>query len=137
MQADSQAGITIPDRLSMVGHDDIDMAPYTIPPLTTISQTGVEMGRVAAELLFRMIDQNLNREEVSDVVLAPMLVVRQSTAPHRPGSRGARREPGSTRGSCSGGGAPTGRLMPPGRQARNGRSRGAGGCRNLAVIDTS
>jgi hypothetical protein len=88
MQAASQAGITIPDRLSMVGYDDIDMAPYTIPPLTTISQTGVEMGRVATELLFRMIDQNLNREEVSDVVLAPMLVVRQSTAPHRPGSRG-------------------------------------------------
>jgi hypothetical protein len=38
------------------------------------------MGRVAAELLFRMIDQNLNREEVSDVILAPRLVVRQSTA---------------------------------------------------------
>lgn len=32
----------------MVGYDDIDMAPYTIPPLTTISQIGVDMGRVAA-----------------------------------------------------------------------------------------
>jgi hypothetical protein len=84
MQAAFQAGITIPDRLSMVGYDDIDMASYTVPPLT-ISQTGVEMGRVAAELLFRMIDQNLTREEVSDVVLAPKLVVRQSTAP--PGGR--------------------------------------------------
>jgi LacI family transcriptional regulator len=62
---------TIPDRLFMVGYDDIDMAPYTIPPLTTISQTGVDGGRVAAELLFRMIDENLNREEVSDVILAP------------------------------------------------------------------
>jgi DNA-binding LacI/PurR family transcriptional regulator len=81
MQAAFQAGIAIPERLSMVGYDDIDMAPYTIPPLTTISQTGVEMGRVAAELLFTMIDQNLRREEVSDVVLAPALVPRQSTAP--------------------------------------------------------
>jgi DNA-binding LacI/PurR family transcriptional regulator len=44
MQAAFQAGIRIPDRLSMVGYDDIDIAPYTIPPLTTVSQTGVEMG---------------------------------------------------------------------------------------------
>jgi DNA-binding LacI/PurR family transcriptional regulator len=50
------------------------------PALTTISQIGVEMGRVAVELLFRMVDQNLNLEEVSDVLLDPMLVVRQSTA---------------------------------------------------------
>jgi DNA-binding LacI/PurR family transcriptional regulator len=81
MQAAFQAGLTIPGRLSMVGYDDIDIAPYTIPPLTTISQTGVEMGRVAARLLFDMIEQDLNRNEVSDVVLAPSLVLRQSTAP--------------------------------------------------------
>jgi LacI family transcriptional regulator len=84
LQAAFQAGIGVPDRLSMVGYDDIDMAPYTIPPLTTISQTGVEMGRTAAELLLAMIDQNLHREEVSDVVLTPALVVRRSTAPPAP-----------------------------------------------------
>jgi DNA-binding LacI/PurR family transcriptional regulator len=81
MQAAYQAGIPIPGRVSMVGYDDIDMAPYTIPPLTTISQTGVEMGRVAAELLFSMIDEKPQRAQVSDVVLAPALIVRQSTAP--------------------------------------------------------
>lgn len=81
MQAAFQAGIPIPERLSMVGYDDIDLAPYTIPPLTTVSQTGVEMGRSAARLLFDMIDRTLNREEVGDVILAPNLVVRQSTAP--------------------------------------------------------
>jgi DNA-binding LacI/PurR family transcriptional regulator len=48
------------------------------------------MGRVATELLFTMIDQNLNREEVSDVVLAPMLIVRQSTAPPPDGGSGSR-----------------------------------------------
>jgi DNA-binding LacI/PurR family transcriptional regulator len=36
---------------------------------------------VATELLLSMIDRNLHREEVGDVVLAPTLVVRQSTAP--------------------------------------------------------
>jgi hypothetical protein len=50
------------------------------------------MGRAAAELLFNMIDENRNREEGSDVVLYPLLVVRQSTAPHRADDRkGGRR----------------------------------------------
>ena len=84
MQAAFQAGRAIPDRLSIVGYDDIDLAAYTIPPLTTITQTGVEMGRRAAQLLFEMIDQKLDREQVPDVVLAPGLVVRQSTAAPRP-----------------------------------------------------
>ena len=80
MQAAFRAGVAIPDPLSIIGYDDIDLAPFTIPPLTTISQSGAEMGERAASLLFAMIDENLNREEVSDVVLAPSLVARQSTA---------------------------------------------------------
>ena len=46
MQAAFQAGVAIPDRLSIVGYDDIDIAPFTIPPLTTISQAGDGDGRV-------------------------------------------------------------------------------------------
>jgi LacI family transcriptional regulator len=79
MQAAFQAGVAIPGALSIVGYDDIDISPFTIPPLTTVSQDGAEMGEAAADLLFTMIDENLNREEVSDVVLSPHLVVRQST----------------------------------------------------------
>jgi DNA-binding LacI/PurR family transcriptional regulator len=80
MQAAFQARRAIPDQLSIVGYDDIDLAPYTIPPLTTISQTGVEMGRAAANLLFDMIEQGLDRADVPDVVLDTELVIRQSTA---------------------------------------------------------
>ena len=87
MQAAFQAGVAIPDRLSIVGFDDIDFAAFTIPPLTTVSQSGVEMGRVAAELLFEMVEHNRNRSEVSDVVLAPTLKVRRSTAPPFEGQR--------------------------------------------------
>ena len=84
MQAAFQAGIAMPDRLSIVGFDDIDFAAYTIPPLTTISQGGVEMGRVAAELLFDMIDNGRDKANVDDVILEPKLVVRGSTgAPFR------------------------------------------------------
>ena len=81
MQAAFQAGVAIPGRLSVVGFDDIDFAPFTIPPLTTVSQSGLEMGRVAAELLFDMIERSRIRSEVSDVVLEPRLIVRGSTAP--------------------------------------------------------
>ena len=83
MQAAFQAGVTIPQRLSMVGYDDIDFAAFTNPPLTTISQDGVEMGRIAAQLLFEMVDQGRKRSEVTDVVLDPRLVIRASTAPPR------------------------------------------------------
>jgi LacI family transcriptional regulator len=78
MQAAYEVGIQIPNDLSLVGFDDIDVAAFMIPPLTTISQNGVEMGRVAADLLFDMIDHGRHRSEVADVVLAPRLVVRRS-----------------------------------------------------------
>jgi DNA-binding LacI/PurR family transcriptional regulator len=80
MKAAFEAGIPIPGRLSIVGFDDIDFAAYTTPPLTTVSQSGVEMGRIATELLLDMIDNARSRSEVSDVILTPRLVVRDSTA---------------------------------------------------------
>jgi DNA-binding LacI/PurR family transcriptional regulator len=81
MQAAYQAGIEMPRQLSVVGYDDIDLAPFTIPPLTTVSQDGVEMGRAAADMLFRMMEEGRPRSEVSDRVLLPHLIVRGSTAP--------------------------------------------------------
>jgi DNA-binding LacI/PurR family transcriptional regulator len=84
MQAAYEAEIRVPEELSMVGFDDIDVAAFMIPPLTTISQSGVEMGRIAAELLFDMIAQGRHRSEVADVVLAPHLVTRRSAIPVGP-----------------------------------------------------
>lgn len=79
MRAAFQAGVSVPQDVSVVGYDDIDIAPYTIPPLTTISQSGVEMGRTAAALLLELADLDLDRDHVSDIVMSPTLVVRQST----------------------------------------------------------
>ena len=84
VQAAHQAAIEIPRQLSIVGFDDIDVAPFTIPPLTTISQSGVEMGRTAIELLMEMVVGGMRRSDVDDRVLEPRLVVRGSTAPPRP-----------------------------------------------------
>jgi LacI family transcriptional regulator len=80
MKAAFEAGVAIPGRISLVGYDDIDLAAYTIPPLTTVSQAGEEMGRLAGEMVFDMIANGSDRETVPDVVMTPTLVARQSTA---------------------------------------------------------
>ncbi len=84
LQAAFQARVVVPDRLSIVGFDDIDIASFTVPPLTTISQSGVAMGRTAANMLLDMIEGTSQSGDVADVVVAPLLVVRQSTAPVPP-----------------------------------------------------
>lgn len=80
MQAAFQAGIRIPDSVSIVGYDNIDITPFTIPPLTTVNQFGGEMGQRAANLLFDMIEHSRESSNVDDIVLSPNLVVRQSTS---------------------------------------------------------
>ena len=81
LQAAFQLGVPVPRRLSIVGFDDIDIARFTIPPLTTINQDGEEMGRLAANLILEMISDDRPSPEVEDVIFEPKLVVRQSTAP--------------------------------------------------------
>ena len=81
IQAAYQLRIAVPEQLSIVGFDDIDIASFTVPPLTTISQSGVEMGRIAVNLLLDMLGRGMPSSEVEDVVVTPRLVVRQSTAP--------------------------------------------------------
>jgi DNA-binding LacI/PurR family transcriptional regulator len=80
IQAAYLSGIRIPEDVSLVGFDDIDIAEFIVPPLTTVRQSGVEMGRVATKLLLDMIEQQQDRSQVSDIVLTPTLVVRRSTA---------------------------------------------------------
>ncbi len=51
LQAAHQAGLTVPDQLSIMGIDDIFAASATTPPLTTIAKPQYEIGRQAAEFL--------------------------------------------------------------------------------------
>ena len=70
--------LTIPGDISIIGFDDIRLAEYTNPPLTTIHQSKDRMGALAAELLLeRIANGNLAfRHEI----VAVQLVVRSSTA---------------------------------------------------------
>jgi len=77
MRAARAAGLRIPQDLSIVGFDDIDLAPYFEPPLTTVAQPKREMGEKAV----RMILGLLAGESVQDCVLPSRLIIRNSTMP--------------------------------------------------------
>ena len=80
LRAAYQTGVVVPRQLSIVGYDNIAIAAYTVPPLTTVSQSGEEMGRRAASLLLDMIEADDRMERPDDIVLEPSLIVRDSTA---------------------------------------------------------
>lgn len=75
-QAAFQRGISIPDDISIIGYDDIDLASYMIPPLTTIHQTKDELGKLAVEKLLYRLDNPDSESTIS--VLTPKLIERQS-----------------------------------------------------------
>ena len=74
-------GLVVPRDLSVVGFDDLPIARWAAPPLTTVRQPLAEMGRVAAQLLEAVV---AGREpDTYHVELATTLVVRASTAAPR------------------------------------------------------
>ncbi|MCB5168547.1 LacI family DNA-binding transcriptional regulator [Streptomyces bambusae] len=80
-EAARQAGLSIPQDLSVVGFDDLPMCEWLSPPLTTVRQPLEEMGRLAARTLFQLLDgQPLVSPRME---LSTELKVRLSTAPPR------------------------------------------------------
>jgi LacI family transcriptional regulator len=82
-QALYKRNIRIPDAMSVIGFDDVAYAAQMSPPLTTIRQPLVEMGKMAAMMLLRLIaGQTL---ESNHVELSTSLVIRESCAAPRTG----------------------------------------------------
>lgn len=74
-----EQGRRVPEDVSVVGMDDIPLARFAHPPLTTIRQPFQDMGRIAVEHVLDAIDDpEMARTRVT---IAPELVVRDSTAP--------------------------------------------------------
>lgn len=74
-------GMHVPEDISLVGFDDIELAAYLNPPLTTIRQPRYELGRRAMEMLLALLAGD---DEVTSIVLQGELIVRES---HQPLSR--------------------------------------------------
>jgi DNA-binding LacI/PurR family transcriptional regulator len=81
LRALHEAGREVPGELSVVGFDDIPEAAYFLPPLTTVRQDFIEMGRRSLQTLLRTIETG--RRTSSGSLVPPELVVRASTGPAR------------------------------------------------------
>jgi LacI family transcriptional regulator len=80
MSAARDLGLRIPDDLSVVGFDDIDLAALVDPPLTTVHQPIRQKGADAVRLLLAEVEQReANRPE--HLRLETRLIVRGSTGP--------------------------------------------------------
>jgi DNA-binding LacI/PurR family transcriptional regulator len=83
ISAAHEAGLRVPDELSVIGYDDIEMAEYL--ELTTVRQHLFESGRLGADLLLREIGRR--SAHPPSVLLHPELVMRGTTAPPKEGRR--------------------------------------------------
>jgi len=78
LEAAQQADLAVPDALSVVGFDDVEVAQYF--RLTTMHQPLYETGARGAELLLQNLDSD-TRRLAEHIVLPTELVIRQTTAP--------------------------------------------------------
>jgi LacI family transcriptional regulator len=73
-----EAGLRVPEDISVVGFDDIPVAAFTTPSLTTVRQPLERMGQIAAQTL---IDQIEDRAVyIPEITIEPEFIVRDSTA---------------------------------------------------------
>jgi LacI family transcriptional regulator len=78
LRAIARAGLHVPEDISIVGFDDIELSRFTQPPLTTIRLSRDELGRRAFDLLYETVrgQQRSGRE----IKVSTALVLRESTA---------------------------------------------------------
>ena len=79
MQAIRQAGLRVPDDISVVAHDDVPFAQFTDPPLTTVRVDYEQLGKSAVEMLLAML-QRREPVELHQTVYTS-LVQRATVAP--------------------------------------------------------
>ncbi len=79
--ASLESGVRIPEDLKVIAFSTLETAPILNPSLTTITQPAFEIGKTAAELLFKMIEKN-NHTLMNNttVVLSSALIERNSTS---------------------------------------------------------
>ena len=77
-----ERGIRVPEEVSIVGFDNIPLAPYLWPPLTTVNQDFATIGKRLVEVLLAQIRGGAAPADYLSIVDAE-LVIRASTAPPR------------------------------------------------------
>jgi LacI family transcriptional regulator len=85
MHAIRECGLSVPHDISVVGLDNIDVAAYQNPPLTTIRQFVTQLAALGVQMLLDILAGK--QPTPPQVVIEPALVIRQSTALPRDGAR--------------------------------------------------
>ena len=78
MSAIASLGLRIPGDIAFAGFDDFDLAEFTSPPLTVVRQPALEIGRVAASLLFERMSRSETTFTGNRIVLPVEIVLRRS-----------------------------------------------------------
>lgn len=78
IRAFDEAGLSVPQDCSIVGFDDIDLAAFVTPPLTTFRQPKFEMGRQSAEIILNLVNKQ-NGASPEHIMQRGELITRQST----------------------------------------------------------
>ena len=81
LDAIDEAGLKVPDDISLVGYDNTFVAALRHVALTTVDQAREQLGELAIEALIERIESG--RTEAKHEVIAPSLVIRDTTAPPR------------------------------------------------------
>jgi LacI family transcriptional regulator len=79
LRAAAESGYAIPRDLAVVGYDDLEIAHFTNPPLTTIAQPKKEIGARAIDLLVDRMSRKTRPN--TRLVLPPELIIRRSSQP--------------------------------------------------------
>jgi DNA-binding LacI/PurR family transcriptional regulator len=80
LDAASSENISIPDELSVIGFDDVDLAKNEFIGLTTITQPKERMATLALENLISLIEESEEIDSPLQIILEPDLVIRKSTS---------------------------------------------------------
>lgn len=82
-----EQNIRIPHELSVVGFDNIRLAEFTIPPLTTVEMSQHDLAKIAFRALLQEVDGSSSSGEKRNYELVTSLVLRSSTALARAGKK--------------------------------------------------
>jgi len=82
MGAIAEAGLRVPEDISVVGYDDIQLSAFTMPPLTTVSLPRAEIANAAFHALLNANQSDeLTPVRGEEHMVLPTLVIRKSTGP--------------------------------------------------------
>jgi len=79
LYAAHQAGVTVPRELSVTGFDDLPIAGFTVPPLTTVAMPSVEMASAAVDAAITLVTQQGPLPQRDVRLFQPELVTRDSS----------------------------------------------------------